>query len=123
MPSVEARYFTLANGNEPPGCQVDSNTKVIGEILILSDFGTLNEEITLVEINVARSDNGQHIKCFRWTGDCALRAGVFYTINTPQFILPALPAGANYTILTGFSSMPLSRPLPECGINLAEVTC
>ena len=123
MVLVQLRQFVLANGSNIPNCQADSNTKITAEILILSEFGSVNEEIMMMEINIIRSDTGQHVKCFRWTGDCALRAGVTYTIDTPIFILPALPQGAYYVLATAFSSRPLSKPLPECGINLLEVTC
>ena len=123
MVLVQLRQFVLATGSEIPNCQVDSNTKLTAEIQMMSEFGSAPEEIMMMEINIARSDTGQHVKCFRWTGDCALRAGVTYTIDTPIFTLPALPQGAYYALATAFSSIYLSKTLPECGINIVEVAC
>lgn len=119
MPIVQARFFLKADGSDPAGCQVDSATKIQAEILLQSEY-PVPEEVSMMEVSIANVNTGACLKKFRWTGACALRTGVTYTIDTP--ITGPLPTGT-YSILLGFTSAPLSRSLGECGINLTEVSC
>lgn len=119
MPLVQAKFFLLANGNEPAGCSVDSATKITAEVILQSEY-PVPEEVTMMEVKIANVNTGVCVKAFRWSGACALRSGVTYTIDTPIF--GPIPVGT-YAALLGFAGAPLSRTLGECGINLTEVTC
>lgn len=119
MPLVQAKFFLLGTGAEPAGCQVDSATKVIAEVILQSEY-PVPEEVTMMEVSITNINTGVCVKKFRWTGACALRSGVTYTIDTPIF--GPIPVGT-YAALLGFAGAPLSRTLGECGINLAEVVC
>jgi|CXWL01.1.fsa_nt_gi hypothetical protein len=119
MPTVEAKFFLLANGNDPTSCQVDNATKLVAEVIIRSEY-PVPEEVTMMQIQIANVNTGACMKMFRYTGACALRTGVTYTIDTPIF--GPIPVGT-YGILLGFSGAPLSRSLGECGISLKEVPC
>lgn len=118
MPLVQARYFLQANGNEPVNCSVDSITNVVAEIILQSEY-PVPEEVTMMEVKIADVNTGVCKKMFRYTGACALRTGVTYTIDTPNFVLPT----GKYDILLGFAGAPLSRSLGECGISLSGVPC
>lgn len=119
MVLIQARFFLLSNGNEPPGCQVDTITRVITEAIVQSEYGSTHEEVNMLEMTVVQAGTNNCVKKFRWTGACALRAGVTYTIDTPNFLLPA----GSYNIQMGDAGSPLSRTLGECGINMSEVSC
>lgn len=119
MTLVQLKRFLLGTGAEPINCQVDSITKIQAEIIMQSEY-PVPEEVTMMEVNIANVNTGACVKKFRWTGACALRAGVTYVIDTPIF--GPIPVGT-YGILLGFVGAPLSRTLGECGINLTEVTC
>lgn len=120
MPFVLMRRFLLGTGAEPANCQVDNATKVIAEILLQTEYGPgVNEEVNVVVLNISKADTNEAVKCFKYEGACALRAGVTYTIQTPMFTLPT----GKYQIFTGFIGNPLTRPLGECGISMKEVTC
>lgn len=121
MAFVQARFFLLSNGNEPPACQVDTITKVIAEVIIQSDWYDqgVGEEVNMLEIKVVQAGTNNCIKQFRWNGACALLAGSTYFVDTSNFSLPA----GSYNILMGSSGKPLSRAIGECGINMSEVSC
>lgn len=119
MPLVQARYFLLGTGADPAGCSVDNATKIRAEIILQSEY-PVPEEVSLMEVKIANVNTGVCVKKFSWTGACALRTGVTYTIDTP--ITGPLPVGT-YGILLGFAGAPLSRSLGECGISLSEVSC
>jgi hypothetical protein len=119
MPLVQARFFLKADGNDPTGCSVDNATKIIAEVILQSEY-PVPEEVTMMEVKIANANTGICVKKFSWTGSCALRTGMVYTIDTPIF--GPIPVGT-YGILLGFAGAPLSRSLGECGISLREVPC
>lgn len=121
MALVQAKYFILANRDDPVGCQVDNATLVAVEAILQSDWRDqgVGEELNSLEIRVVQTGTNTCAKKFAWNGACALKANFTYTIYTPSFLLPI----GSYNILMGSSGSPLSRTIAECGINLAEVSC
>lgn len=123
MPLVQAKFFLQANGNDPINCQVDSNTKIIAEVIIQSEY-PVTEEVDMMEVSIADVSTGICVKKFRWERGTswagALIPGHTQTIDTPIF--GPIPKGT-YSILLGFIGKPISVSLGEGGINLKEVPC
>lgn len=119
MVLIQARFFLQSDGHEPSNCQVDNITRVIAEAIIQSEYGSTHEEVNMLEMRIVQAGTNNCVKRFIWNGSCALAAGSTYTIDTPNFLLPV----GSYQIQMGDTGSPLSRSLPECGINMSEVSC
>lgn len=121
MAYTQAMFFLLSDGREPSGCQVDTITRVVVEVIIQSEWYSqgVGEEIGMLEIKVVQAGTNNCVKQFRWTGACGLNAGSTYFVDTPNFLLPT----GSYNIQSGSFGSPLSRALGECGINMVEVSC
>jgi hypothetical protein len=118
MALIQARYFVLANGNNPTNCTVDSNTQVKVEIIAQSDYRPGGENLTMLEATVVIAGTNNCIKKFRWTGSCLLGGATTYTFDSVAFTLPI----GSYNIQIGSAGSPSSTGT-QCNITLPLVVC